>query len=116
MTRDVSLEELRAAQALGWAAHRRGSDYLWTHLLDDGRAICLMPLFGGSVRLGIGPHGDLSFTSVWDYSSDEPGCVDAGWRAALGWDGTGEPEGWYRHPASGRRRPEGDPAKEFVRE
>jgi hypothetical protein len=26
----------------------------------------------------------------------------------------GEPIGWHRHPDSGRRRPEGDPAKEYV--
>lgn len=25
-----------------------------------------------------------------------------------------EPEGWMREPASGRRRPEGDPAREYV--
>ena len=31
------------------------------------------------------------------------------------WDGTGEPEGWMRHPSSGRRRPGGDPAQEHVR-
>jgi hypothetical protein len=27
----------------------------------------------------------------------------------------GEPEGWMRHPYSGRRRPDGDPAQEYVR-
>jgi hypothetical protein len=26
----------------------------------------------------------------------------------------GEPEGWHRHPKSGRRRPEGDPAQEYI--
>lgn len=31
------------------------------------------------------------------------------------WDGTtAEPEGWHRHPDSGRRRPNGDAAKEYV--
>jgi len=25
-------------------------------------------------------------------------------RALAGWDGTGEPSGWHRHPSSGRRR------------
>lgn len=30
------------------------------------------------------------------------------------WDGTGEPDGWMRHPVSGRRRPGGDPGKEYV--
>ena len=31
------------------------------------------------------------------------------------WDGVGEPKGWMRHPASGRRRPGGDPEQEYVR-
>jgi hypothetical protein len=36
-------------------------------------------------------------------------------RAFLEWDGTGDPlDGWVRHGASGRRRPEGDKAREYV--
>ena len=30
------------------------------------------------------------------------------------WDGVGEPTGWMRHPTTGRRRPDGDPSKEYV--
>jgi hypothetical protein len=30
------------------------------------------------------------------------------------WDGTGEPYGWHRHPSTGRRRPDGDAALEYV--
>lgn len=30
------------------------------------------------------------------------------------WDGIGEPEGWHRHPGSGRRRPKGEPAAEYL--
>lgn len=29
------------------------------------------------------------------------------------WDGTGEPQGWHRHPGSGRRRPDGDSGREY---
>jgi hypothetical protein len=41
----------------------------------------------------------------------------------LKWDGTGEPQGWTRHVCSSqkfeeqggyRRRPDGDPAKEYI--
>jgi hypothetical protein len=36
-------------------------------------------------------------------------------RAALAaWNGDGEPDGWHRAPYSGRRRPDGDPAREVV--
>jgi hypothetical protein len=34
--------------------------------------------------------------------------------AAHEWDGTGEPVGWMRHPQTGRRRPDGDPAREYI--
>jgi hypothetical protein len=30
------------------------------------------------------------------------------------WDGEDEPKEWMRHPSSGRRRPDGDPSKEYV--
>lgn len=30
------------------------------------------------------------------------------------WDGSGEPTGWHRHPDSGRRRDNGDPATEYI--
>lgn len=30
------------------------------------------------------------------------------------WDGAGDPEGWHRHPKSGRRRPGGDASKEYI--
>lgn len=35
--------------------------------------------------------------------------------AMQAWDGS-EPEGWIRHLASGRRRPGGDPAQEYIGE
>jgi len=40
----------------------------------------------------------------------------AAWHALEAWNGTDEtePQGWHRHPASGRRRPDGDASKEYV--
>jgi hypothetical protein len=111
-TREVSITELRAAQSLGWAAREAGSDYLWARLLDDGRGVYLMPLLFGNLRLGIGPHDSAELHHVWDYRV-ESGGIDAAWRAALGWDGQGEPEGWYRGPG-GRRRPDGTAKSERV--
>lgn len=34
--------------------------------------------------------------------------------AYAAWDGEGEPQGWHRHPDSGRRRPDGDAAREYL--
>jgi hypothetical protein len=112
-TRDVSDDELQLAQKFGWAARNAGADYLHARVLPDGRIVCLLPLFFGALRLGIGPRDSQQFDDVWDYLGDEPG-IDCGWLAAIGWDGEGEPEGWYRHHRTGRRRPGGDPAKEVI--
>lgn len=47
----------------------------------------------------------------WVYLSD-----DAAVAAMRTWDplAGGEPPGWYRHPTSGRRRTNGDPAQEYI--
>ena len=89
-----------------------GEDYLHVRPLGDGRAVFLLPAFAGNLRLAIGMLGGLFFDDIWCYQAEQ---TDAAWRAALGWDGEGEPEGWYRHPDTGRRRAGGDPANEVQR-
>lgn len=69
-----------------------------------------MPMYAGNLRLAIGDPCSPFFDDVWCYQAPQ---TELAWRAALGWDGEGEPEGWYRHPESGRRRPGGDAAKEY---
>lgn len=78
-------------------------------VLPDGRIGTVDPtLYGG--RLGVAPADDpLYYEDVWDFLS-----LDAAVAALLSWDGTGEPIGWHRHPRTGRRRPDGDPAREHV--
>lgn len=50
------------------------------------------------------------------YGYDDRWCFEPGSAAAAleAWSGEGEPEGWHRHPDSGRRRPNGDKAREYV--
>lgn len=112
MTREVSDEEIARAQRVGSAARRAGGEYLFTRVLADGRVLALLPWRAAGVQLSVG-LGDGYYTDSWIYDAEQ-GLDDAGWRAALGWDGDGEPQGWYRHVQSGRRRPEGDPAREYV--
>lgn len=111
MTRDVSPVEVASAQRLGELIRRAGNPCLLSRWLDDGRVLQLLPWRAHGVQLSVG-RGDGYYQDSWIYDAEQ---AEAGWRAALGWDGQGEPEGWYRHPQSGRRRPDGDPAKEFVR-
>lgn len=72
--------------------------YLEPKLLPDGRWAALMPLFYTHAII-VGAVGDTSgYQDRWCYDY----LLAA--RAALAvWDGTGEPKGWHRHPASGRR-------------
>lgn len=59
-----------------------------------------------------GMIGDrFSVEDRWCYL-DEAGAVTAqdAWNPTEG----EEPTGWHRHPKSGRRRPDGDPAREYV--
>jgi hypothetical protein len=100
VTRFVSDEELRLAQRFGWAARRAGSDYLFVRVLSDGRRLYLLEWRVGGVQVSVG-WGNGFFDDTWIFDVEQ---ADDGWRAALGWDGEGEPDGWYRHPQSGRRR------------
>lgn len=111
-TRAIEADEINAARRLSVIARLAGADYLWIRQLDDGRAVYLLPMTYGNLRLAIGERDCQGFDDVWCYQAKQD---DAAWAAALGWDGEGEPEGWYRHPETGRRRPDGTAASEFVR-
>lgn len=110
-TREVSEGELRRAQLMGWVARHEGADYLHVRPLGDGRAVFLMPMAFGNLRVAIGWQGAPGFDDGWCYQAPQQ---DAAWKAAIGWDGEDEPEGWYRHPDTGRRRPDGDAQRETV--
>lgn len=74
-----------------------GGLYSCMKTLPDGEVAWVGRLiFTCAVYYGWRPHGHLN---RWCY----PTLADAR-RALLEWDGTGEPDGWHRHPYSGRRR------------
>jgi hypothetical protein len=115
--REVPERELFAAKLAGfafvldrdnhWCFHRRQ--------LPDGRVLYLIPKFGGN-RLGVSPDAAAQwYTDVYDFDA-ESGGIDASWRAAIAWDGEGDPEGWVRHCRGSeipRRRPDGKPESEY---
>jgi hypothetical protein len=78
----------------------------------DGRWVALAPMIYTTAIL-VGAIGDQS-------SYDDRWCYDSHATAIVGlalWivrQCQGEPTGWSRHPASGRRREGGDPAREHV--
>lgn len=85
--------------------------------LADGRACWVEPLLGERGRLHVGRPGadgtpeDGGYHDTWDYPSVRAAL--AGW---FNWDAAteAEPPGWTRHPGTGRRRPDGDAAREWV--
>lgn len=82
-----------------------------TKALPDGRVLVVEPTLFGA-RLCVAQAADpMYYEDVWCYPSAEAAAA-----AMAAWDGAGEPAGWHRHPTTGRRRPDGDPAREVVRE
>jgi hypothetical protein len=82
--------------------------YAYARVLLDGRLVCVEPLFAHQALLALTTPG-LALQDGWIYASLEEALA-----AARAWDGREEPSGWHRHPRSGRRRPRGDPAREYV--
>ena len=85
--------------------------------VDTRRRITVEPTTFGRARLGIGPKSPVIiegvYDDVWDFLS---------WHAALKaletWDPEkdAEPDGWNRHPLSGRYRINGDKNLEWVKD
>lgn len=75
--------------------------------LADGRDIVVVPLAHGYAAICTSRRNSPFRDGYWQYQRATTALA-----AAEAWDGTGEPDGWYRHPATGRRRPDGDPERE----
>lgn len=79
--------------------------------LGDGRAAYLAPLlFHWTIKLVT--IGDMfGYDDRWCYQTEILGR-----RALATWDfpREKEPTGWHRHPSTGRRRTDGNPAAEYV--
>jgi hypothetical protein len=112
MTLDIPQADLFRHKLDGFAEYQFAGNRWWFHKreLADGRVLYLHPQLLGNLRIGISPNADADwFVQTYCFHDQ-----DAAWRAALGWDGTGDPEGWYRHHQTGRRRPDGTPESEHV--
>lgn len=83
---------------------------------SDGRVLYLF-YQGSGMTIGISQNDqDFGYQDIYNYFHNP----HAAWVAALGWDGEGEPEGWSRakniNASKFRRRPDGDPSKEYEAE
>lgn len=115
-TAPVDRQDLLTAKLTGVAEyHADGTSFgspdhrWWLHKreLPNGHVLYIEPML----------PGHLSLVLAFDAWNVERWCFhdhDAAWRAVLGWNGQGDPEGWYKHPLTGRRRPDGTPESEFI--
>lgn len=78
--------------------------------LDDGTVLAVGPMGFGNGRLYWDVHQD-GYTDFYCYDG-----LAAAEQSMLAFDPKAEhePTGWKRHGSSGRRRPGGDPAQEYV--
>lgn len=92
----------------GW-----GPDYMLQRTVTDGREISVIFDASNFVRMGISlpaPFQEIGKRAdLWIYYKPLTALIEA-----LRWDGLGEPFGWNRHPATARRRPDGDAAREYI--
>lgn len=86
--------------------------YLHAVTLADGRIACVMPLIHTAAIIVMRESEiELGYDDRWCYHSIPAATLAlATWQQAA----TPEPEGWHRHPLSGRRRKDGDPLAEYV--
>lgn len=102
-----------------WHLWRGWADGMWPamarHLdgepgADNGRYVAVVPYaYTWAVIVGCYRWADAGHDDRWCYKTRLAAAA-----AAHVWDGHGEPVGWHRHPDTGRRRPEGDPTREYV--
>jgi hypothetical protein len=78
--------------------------------LPDGQWLVVYKMiFTAKLTIGPDPEEHGWFDDSWCYENEKHALI-----AMYLWNGEGEPEGWHRHPHSGRRRPGGDPSLEYI--
>ncbi len=88
---------------------RNGGACVEAKLIGDGIYAAIKPLLFHWTMI-VGLVGDRwGIEDRWCY--EDRHAAEKGLRA---WDGTGDPTGWHRHPRSCRRRPGGDPRREYL--
>lgn len=91
---------------------RNNLGYTATRPILDGAAYATIVPFMFTFAIIVGRmYDDDTYENRWCYNT----YVEA--RTALeSWDGAydTEPQGWHRHPPTGRRRPNGDASQEYV--
>lgn len=88
----------------------RSWGYVAWRCLQDGTVLAVAPMLFGNGRLYVDVYND-GWIDCFCYDS-----IDLAANALRKYDPAvdREPKGWKRHPATGRRRPDGDATREYV--
>lgn len=79
-------------------------------ILPDGRVVRLYQMLGQNTRIALSKNeDDDGFLQLYCYHNKQKAIEQANL-----WDGNSDPDGWYKHINTGRRRPNGDPEKEYI--
>lgn len=104
-------EEWTADKWIAWCRDKEGGDMLYVRILPDPQYYCGIRALMFHYTLLKGAVGDtMGYDDRWCYTDDLAPVL----LAMVEWDGKGDPFGWQRHPSTGRRRPDGDPAREYI--
>ena len=105
----MKIEDRERLTAERGRAACKANGYRYYVTLPNGRDAALAP-FIHTVAI-IADLTEWGYGDRWCYANATDALIGlAEW---ISRDGEGEPEGWLRHPESGRRRPDGDAAKEW---
>ncbi len=87
--------------------------YLDGQIIGD-QYVAIMPLlYTSAIIIGRADDYMIGYEDRWCYAKN-PEHARQALREWLARGLEGEPDGWHRHPDSGRRRPDGDATKEYV--
>ena len=86
-----------------------GNGYSFPKPIPNGRVAALMQFVYTCAIVTVKIGDKTGYDDRWCYHDRQ-----AAHRALEAWDGTGEPQGWHRHPSTGRRRPDGDASREYI--
>lgn len=97
----MNLEEAKAKvmEDLAFLMFLKEQGYLHVQPIVGGRYAAIQPMIFTHAII-VGQMGDeTGYDDRWCYHTLKAAEV-----ALDAWNGIGEPEGWHRHPATGRRR------------
>jgi hypothetical protein len=75
------------------------NNYIEPRIINDRTYAAIMPLIYTHAIITGRIGDDACYDDRWCYHGREAAIA-----ALRAWDGTGEPDGWHRHPGTGRRR------------